>query len=201
MTADAVLIRDEMSEKIIKAAEELVLSDGIGTLTVRKILKKLGITNRVFYNRFRNIGEVLGIVYRNTVSKVRGCITDKLDSDKDFFEQVYELVEQIVIMSYDTRNRMSGFVFESDLKEEDNLEWWMSEIKRLIDYACENKYIKKVDPDIIGYSVWCFIRGYNADVIARGIPRNEAVRGIKYSFSFFMDGLKNESAISINNDQ
>ena len=52
-------IRDEMSEKIIEVAEQLATTEGAGTLTVRKILQTMDITNRVFYNRFRNIEEVL----------------------------------------------------------------------------------------------------------------------------------------------
>ena len=54
-------IRDEMSERIIEVAEQLATTEGAGTLTVRKILQTMDITNRVFYNRFRNIGDVLKI--------------------------------------------------------------------------------------------------------------------------------------------
>ena len=55
------LICDEMSEKIIDAAQSIASAEGIHEINVRKILKKLNITNRVFYNRFHNIGEVLNI--------------------------------------------------------------------------------------------------------------------------------------------
>ena len=49
------LISDSISEEIVRIAEDLATRDGAHTVTVRKILEKLGTTNRVFYNRFRNI--------------------------------------------------------------------------------------------------------------------------------------------------
>ena len=71
-------ICDEMSQKIIETAEALVMTQGTHMLTVRSILKELNITNRVFYNRFRNIDEVLNIVYKNTSMKVRESFLKKL---------------------------------------------------------------------------------------------------------------------------
>ena len=44
------LIRDELCEQIVSAAERLAQGKDPGKLTVRDILKEMGITNRVFYN-------------------------------------------------------------------------------------------------------------------------------------------------------
>ena len=63
------LIKDETSKKIIAAAEKIATESG--EVTVRKILRELGVTNRVFYNRFHNVDEVLEIVYTNTISRIR----------------------------------------------------------------------------------------------------------------------------------
>ena len=184
------LIRDEMSERIIDTAEEIAIESGTEDLTVRKILRSLGITNRVFYNRFHNIGEVLEHVYEKTVLKARNCIMARSDAKNDFFENVYDLVSEIISMSYDTRKQMSGFVFETDSIETENRLWWTAEIKKMIDYAIENNYIKKVDSDVLSHSIWCFCRGYNADVIAQNMPKEEAVKNFRYSFSFMIEGLK-----------
>ena len=58
----STLINDKTSDRIIEIATKLVKSEGAHNVTVRKVLKELGATNRVFYNRFRNIAEVLEIV-------------------------------------------------------------------------------------------------------------------------------------------
>ena len=66
----------------------------------------------------------------------------------------------------------------------------MSEIKKLIDFAKEKKFIKDVDSEVMSYAIWCFCRGYNADAVARNLPREEAVRRFRYSFSYLLEGLK-----------
>lgn len=182
-----------MSERIIKAAEDMVTESGAHSITVRKILQKLGITNRVFYNRFHNIDEVLEIVYKNTVLKIRESLTLAFDDEKDFFENVIEVVANSLIASYEAKQQFNQYVFESDSASQSNFEWWKSEIKKLIDYAKARNYIKDVDSEIMSYSIWCFCRGYNADAVGRKLPKDEAVNNFKYSFSILLEGMKKPS--------
>lgn len=184
------LIVDEMSDKIIETAEKLVTLSGAGSLTVRRILQELKITNRVFYNRFHNVDEVLDVVYNKTAMEIRKSITDELDNGKDFFEHVMDVVVKSLLMSYDTKMQFNQYVFENDSLSESNYEWWTSQIKKLIDYAMEHDYIKQVDSEVLSYSLWCFCRGYNADAVGRKIPKEEAVAKFKYSFGFILEGLK-----------
>lgn len=187
---NSVLICDAMSEKIVETAEEIVTSHGVHCLTVSRLLRTLGITNRVFYNRFHNIDEVLSAVYRNTVLKVRESIASVADGDADFFEHVLEIVTKTLIVSYDTKMRFTQYVFENDSQSQSNFEWWMTEIRRLIDYAKKKNLIKNVDSESMSYSIWCFCRGFNADAVGRNIPREEAVKRFQYSFGILLDGMK-----------
>lgn len=184
------LIRDAMSETIITTVENMVMENGAHGITVRKVLTRLGISNRVFYNRFRNIEEVLEIVYKNTIIKIRESLTTTLDSEKDFFENVMDIVIRTLLVSYDTKMQFNQYIFENDSHSKSNYAWWMSEIKKLIDYAKEKHYIKDVDSDVMSYAIWCFCRGYNADAVARNLPRDEAVRRFRYSFAFLLEGMK-----------
>jgi len=184
------LIADEMSERIVKTAERLATAEGAHTVTVRKILQTLGITNRVFYNRFRNVDEVLEIVYRDMIVKVRRDIVSVYDEKQDFFEYVMDVIEKSLRISYDTKMRFNQFMFESDSNSTSNYAWWTGEIKKLIEYAKEHDLIRDVDSDVLSYSIWCFCRGYNADAVGRQIPCDEAVKNFRYSFGFLLDGLK-----------
>ena len=184
------LITDEMSNKIIDAAKNIATETGAHTVTVRKILQTLGITNRVFYNRFHNVDEVLALIYNGIVPKIRESLAPKIDETKDFFEQVTDAVAKTLIMSYDTKMQFNSYVFENDSLSQSNYEWWTTEIKKLINYAKDKHYIKDVDSDVLSYSIWCFCRGYNADAVGRNLPREEAVENFKYSFGFLLEGLK-----------
>lgn len=184
------LICDEMTQKIIQTAERLAIEDGTENLNVRKILKTLDITNRVFYNRFHNIGEVLDIIYEKTVLKIRESMAIVFDRDRDFFEQVTEIVANTLIMSYDNKMNFNYYVFENDSTSRSNFEWWQNEIIKLIEYAKKEKLLKDVDSYAVSYAIWCFCRGYNADAVGRKLPKEEAVKNFKYSFGFLLDGLR-----------
>lgn len=184
------LICDEMSQKIIETAERIVTASGADSLTVRKLLQALDITNRVFYNRFRNIGDVLSIVYKNTVLKIRESVVTDFTNETDFFERVTEMVIGTLLSSYDKKMQFNSYVFENDSLSRSNYEWWTTEIKKLIVHAKTNGYIKDVDEEIMSYSIWCFCRGFNADAVGRKLPREDAVRQFRYSFGILMDGLR-----------
>ena len=184
------LICDEMSKKIIEVAEVLALSEGIHNINVRKILNALGITNRVFYNRFHNIGEVLDIISENSILEVRKSLRFHFDENKDFFEQIMDEVEKTLIISYETRQNFAHYVFENDSVSNNNFQWWTEEIKKILKYAMDKGLIIKVDPDMTSYAIWCFIRGFNTDAIGRKIPLEEALKRYRYGFKFILNGLK-----------
>lgn len=187
------LIHDEMSQKIIDAVEEIAMAGGAATLTVRQILRKLDISNRVFYNRFQNIEQVLDIVYRNTIIKIRDAFQSPISIESDFFEYAKDVVSRSLLFSYEVKMKFNQYIFEEDSLGELNRTWWTGEIKKLIIFAKTHKLIKEVDEDILAYSIWCFCRGYNADAVARGLPKEKAIEDFKYSFSFLLEGLKAEN--------
>ena len=184
------LIRDEMSAQIVETAEHLAISVGAEQVTVRKILQALGITNRVFYNRFHNVGQVLNIVYENMVLRIRESIPANFDPSGDFFSQVIEIVANTLVMSYEIKMNFNQFVFEADSVSHRNFEWWKSEIMKLIDFGKQQGYLKDVDTEIMSYAIWCFIRGYNADALGRKLPKDEAVANFKYAFGILLEGMK-----------
>lgn len=184
------LICDEMSEKIIDAASYIASSEGVHNINVRRILNYLGITNRVFYNRFHNIDEVLNIITEKSVLKVRNSLMFRFDEDKDFFDQIMDEVEKTLIISYETRMNFAHYVFENDSVTGSNYRWWTEEIKKILNYAIEKEYIIDVDTEMTSYAIWCFIRGFNTDAIGRKLSLEEALKRYRYGFKFILNGLK-----------
>lgn len=184
------LISDEMSKIIIDTAEKIAIAEGAENLTVRKILQSLSITNRVFYNRFHNIDEVLNLVYEGMVIKIRESITSDFDPQADFFEQVLNIVANTLEMSYEIKMNFNYYVFKNDSASHRNYEWWKAEISRLIEFGKEGGYLKDVDTEVMSYSIWCFVRGYNVDALSRKLPRDVAVANFKYSFGILLDGMR-----------
>lgn len=185
------LIVDEMSDRIIEVTERIAMTNGAHTVNVRKILLELGITNRVFYNRFRNVEDVLDIVYQRVSEQIRTNVTWESDSQEEFFERVTDMVANTLIRSYDLKKQFNQYMFENDSRSHSNYEWWMSNIKEMLIYAKEKGYVRAdADVDMLNYSLWCFWRGFNADAVGRGIPKGEAIKNCKYSFGIILDGLR-----------
>ena len=190
MQAEKNLIQDEMSEKIIQAAQQIAFHCGADQVTVRKVLQRLDISNRVFYNRFQNIEEVLKIVYERTVLEIRKSIIGKFDPDGDFFSQVEDIVANTLITSYEYKMKFNQYVFESDSVQGDNFIWWKAEISKLIDFGISKGYLRSIDTESMSYAIWCFIRGYNSDAVGRKLPLETAVKNFKYSFGMLLNGMK-----------
>ncbi len=184
------LITDEMSKIITGVVERMATEDGAHTVTVRRVLDELGITNRVFYNRFHNIDEVLQIIYKRAVLRMQKSIKTEFDDSRDFFEYVMEVAVNTLVNTYDIKMQFSRYMFEHDSLTENNRIWWSNEIKKLISFAKSNLLIKDVDEDTLSYTIWCFCRGFNADAVSRNLSKEDAVRYFKFGFGCFLEGLK-----------
>lgn len=183
------LIIDDISYKIVESAAIIIQKEGINALNVSKILKRLNISNRVFYNRFNNLEEVLTEVYNRIVVQIREKLNPVYDGKTDFFEYVLTLITNSLELSYELKTQLNLYIFGNDSISEQNYQWYIERIKKLIDYAKDNQLIIDVDSDVISYTIWCAIRGYNADAVTR-MQKDEAIKKIKYSFGLLLEGLK-----------
>ena len=191
MAENVQLIRDEMSGKIVDEAAGIAFREGAGEVTVRKIIRALGVTNRVFYNRFHNVEEVLGIVYQDMAVKMRRSIMERFDPEGDFFGQITDIAAGTLKLSYQLKLGMNQYVFIQDSVSSENFLWWQEHIREYIDLGKEKGLLRPdLDCEVMSYAIWCFIRGYNTDALAREIPEEEAVKGFRYSFGIFLDGMK-----------
>ncbi len=184
------LIYDEVSEKIIELAGDFAMREGARNVTVRKILRALGVTNRVFYNRFHNIDEVLELVYRRAALQMRETIQSEIDITTDFFGYVQDVAVKTLLRTYEIKRQFSQFAFEFDSSSSENFVWWTNEIKKMITIGHATGQIKDVDAELLSYAVWCFVRGYNADAVKRSLSREEAVRYFTFGLNCLMEGIR-----------
>ena len=184
------LICDEVSSEIIRIAERMVREDGVESVNVRRIITEMGVTNRVFYNRFKNIDEVLEFIYKKSVIRMRDSVISDYDLKTDFYNYVMDIAVKALEQTYDVKKQFSQYMFEFDSKTNENCEWWTESIKKIIDVAIATNQIREVDSYALGYTLWSFLRGYNVDALKRGLSKEEAVERFKISFGYLLDGVK-----------
>ena len=184
-------IVDGTSDEIVASVRRLACERGYASLTVRDVLKDLHITNRVLYNRFANIDEVLDIVYRDIAGKMRESLCAPYDGEGDFFEHVHHIAARTLHLSYVAKQNFNQFVFEADSAGEENFAWWDREIRALITQGKQLGVVRAdLDEAQSSYAIWCFIRGFNADALGRGIPENEALARFRYGFDLMLSGMR-----------
>ncbi len=185
------LITDSVSEKIIRVTERLVTEKGADGVSVSEVLRTLGVSNRVFYNRFHNIDEVLKIVYKNLVVRMRKNIQLEISDGEDFFEYARSIIVNSLTDTYDLKKNFSQYTFEHDSISEDNRIWWTSKIKQLFNYGIEKGILKSdLDTDTLSYFLWCLCRGCNADAVSRNLTKEEAAKCLLAGFDYFVEGVK-----------
>jgi len=184
-------IQDEIRDQILASARMLTERKNTGKITVRDILTDMQVSNRVFYNRFHNIDEVLELLYEESISRVRDSILVPWDEGVDFWGYIMEIASRTLILSYESRLHISQFVFEADSSNKDNFTWWNREIVKLIQKGKKEHLVREdLQEEAMSYSIWCFIRGFNADALARQLPREEALAQFQLGFDCFLRGMR-----------
>lgn len=184
------LIRDEISEEMIRVAEKLVKREGARNVTVRKILQTMGVTNRVFYNRFKNMDEVLELVYKKAVTEMHASMESSYDIRTEYFSYITDVGVRVLLNTYDVKKQFSQYMFEFDSVRTANRIWWSEKIKEVIEIGKETGNLKDVDAEKLSYTVWCFLRGYNADAVNRNLSKEEAVENFKFGLNCLLEGVK-----------
>lgn len=188
------LIKDSISEEIIDVAESIAIEDGTKSINVRRIISELGVTNRVFYNRFHNIEEVLDVVYQRSADNMHKSFSSDKDIKTDFFGYVTDIVINVLLNTYDIKNRFSQYTFELDSYSQANYIWWTDKIKAIILVGKETGQIKDIDSDMLSYTLWCFLRGFNADAVNRGLTKEDAISNLKFALNCLFEGIKTTTA-------
>lgn len=188
-----VKIEDEISDEIIRRATDIASGCGVGSLSVKRIITELGITNRVFYNRFKNINEVLQCIYKNVVASMRQSITVEYSPDKDYYEFLTDIAVSILKKTYTNKLHFSQYMFDYDSMNSENRNWWLGRMKTILQYGMDNGYLKKTDLHLLSNALWCFCHGYNASSVGNSLSLDEVVSSFKLGFESMIEGLKPQS--------
>jgi len=189
MKTEKKIICDEMTNKIVDSAKKIIIQQGIQNLNVSKILKDLSITNRVFYNRFNNIQDVLKHVYLYIINQKRELISVEYLEDQEFFEYITNIATDFISLAYDVQDKFNYFIFGGDVFSQENYEWYLNRIKELIAIGRSKNLLKEFDDDAMSYYIWCSCRGYNTDMVMR-MSKEEAIEKFRNSFKFLLEGIK-----------
>ena len=185
----AAMLQDETADEILRIAKEICKTEGAGQVTVRKIITQMGVTNRVFYNRYRSRDALLYQIYSEAVTEMHRCV-DPHYTDKDsFFQFCLETGEQVLGQTYDIKRQFKDYYFAHTELTDHNRDWWSEQVRRHYTIAHENGWIQVTDIEKIGVSLWCMCRGYLEDAAVRAFTKDEALQAFRFGMTCYLKGL------------
>ena len=146
-------IRDDISDRIVQIVARIAAEEGAHKVTVKKVIAELGATNRVFYNRFSSIDEVLRIVYSNAVVQMHENIKPEFQDREGFLEFCVRTAVDVLMQTYDVKMMFRYYVFEHDSLTEDNRLWWAEKVRKYYRIALKLGFAKEVDEDLLCYAI------------------------------------------------
>lgn len=91
--------RDELKEMVIVAAEKILVEEGYGKLTTRRIAKEIGYTVGSLYMVIKNVDDLMLLLNARTLQLLLEKIEKDLANHKD--SKPYELLMQIAVSYVD----------------------------------------------------------------------------------------------------
>ena len=190
LTPEKTYIQDEVCDQIMTVTKELVDIHGASNITVKMVINKMGVTNRVFYNRFPNIETVLISIYNDIVLKMRDCLKSKYNYKTHFRSYCDDVACNILVSNILLKNKFAHFHFFHDSMSKENATWWMKTMGKMVHEAIELGAAKPNDCYHVAYALWCFCRGVSADAIGRGIGDLDSTKKhFREIFGYFLDGI------------
>ena len=105
-----VKLEDELTDQIVDVATKIAYTDGVAHISVKRIINELGVSNRVFYNRFKNIQDVLDIVYHRIVKQMRECINTEYDESCDYYDYLQNIGVAVLKRTYEDKLHFSQWI-------------------------------------------------------------------------------------------
>ena len=116
----------ELHSTILTVATEIIIAEGMSSLSTRKIAKEIGCAVGTIYNVFSNIDEIILTINAATMTKLERQLLEKAQKAGDPFLAVLELGRAYVAFSRDNYHLWSLLV-EHKLSPGNTLPAWFQE--------------------------------------------------------------------------
>ena len=187
-----IQLDDETTKKIIAAATGIAQQEGIEQVSVKRILSEMGVSNRVFYNRFCNIDELIQILYNELVQEIRSCLKSVKEEGQCYYSYLLELAVAVVRKIYHNNLHFRRHLMSYRASNESNRNWWLSQIQQILQDGINRGLLKPMDTAAVSYGVWCFCLGFHKEAIGEALDGEEAIAAFSQSFALLIEGMKPE---------
>lgn len=189
-----------LRENILKESKKLLTEVGFGKLSMRKIAKQADVTATSIYLHFDNKEELLLDLIDDSIDKLKGRLSDEMDSSKDAITQLHDLAKAYI--HYAIENPQEYEVIYMVRPEEmpkypkENFNKVRSSFSLLSDIIRDGKeknYFDVDDPTISAYSIWAQLHGVVSVILTKRLDtRIPQIEFIECSVDHILQGIINQ---------
>lgn len=186
-----IQIKDKTAKSILRTAVIIAQREGLEQLSVKRILSEMKISNRVFYNRFRNIDDVIEVMYCEFVGFLREKISLEYFSDTEhYYDTMLDLATDVVKKMYGNDIHFRLRLLSYETSKENNRAWWLNQIQEILRDGIKRGLLKPMDEYAVSCGIWCFCLGFHKEALGSQISEEQAISAFRQSFSCLIDGIK-----------
>jgi len=148
-------------EQIILSAKELFLKYGYKKVSMSEIAQNANVTKRTLYSYFKDKDEIVKYLVEEEILSMKQIIEKIEKEELPFLEKVHKTIlkifeykkqKQFLTILTQEYEKMQNPNLNENLKRFDqNIQEY---IKERVQYAMENGYIKKCDPEIVSFIIY-----------------------------------------------
>ena len=94
--------REKRKELILNATEEIIISEGIDNISIRKIANKIEYSPAIIYYYFKNKDEIINSLMTKGYKRILSTLTSVTTSDKEPKEKLKEGLNKYILMALST---------------------------------------------------------------------------------------------------
>ncbi len=191
---------DNVREKILSKAKEIIESEGFDKLSVRNITKQLGYTPGIIYHYFNGKEEIVNILLFDWYDEILAAISNTPvypdDPRKEILEKSWSYFSQMMnspgiyrefLLSQNSEILRYTRILEKDRTEESQP---LSVLRMLLEKGIEKGQFDPCDLELTSQIIWTSLFGLIIKVISEGISDSEnQKRFFDHLFDLIFKGL------------
>jgi len=192
--------QEEIQEAILKAAEELIETEGMDQVSIRKIAEKVGYSPGNIYQYFKGKDEIIGILvrkgYQEILQRAKSVKTNEEHPEEEIKESFIEYMKaalktpyyfKAVMLSENPQVLKQTAILQEGVSHERET---FKILREKIEKGIQIGRFKNKEPELTAQLIWTSTFGLLIRlIIERDVDEKQRDRLIEHHFSILFDGL------------
>ncbi len=161
-----------LREEILEASKDILIKDGFGKMSMRRIARRADVTATSIYLYFKNKDDLLLTLIQESIDDLKAALEDVIDPSKDFIQQLEDMARVYIrfALNHPKEYEIIYMVRPEEMPKYPREKF--NEVRSayelladIIDRGRKENLIEVDDPLISAYTIWAQIHGVVSVII------------------------------------